>query len=1153
MPRLQDLKEFKRDLDALAHEDEILARWGEEREDPPLPEGGAEEAAKAPAKRRAPSAGAAARPTPKKAARAEAAAPDEGLPPDFATLLGELPLDSPSSADGLVDVDSAERPADSEDATDAEALDELDLESLLAPGLADDTPPSADVPLDPSLDTLATDEEPAIDEDFSSLPGMSAPGAEVPEAPEAAFPGAGLVDEIPRAAPFSMADTGFDDTGTADTEGLPGIDDLGDLAADGPSPEEQAPIEMTSPEAPESFSLGDEAFNDSFLSEEPGAVGGATDDASAREGLAEGATESLADGAADGLGDIADGFGDLSDSATGGLADSSASAPEVAAEAGATGSLDDFTMPDFGEPDSGSPEPMADSSPQTGGESPVDDFSIPDFGGPEPAAAAEPTEQKAGSSLDDFSLPDSGGLGEASTATKDAFEGFSLDDATFGSSSLGGDGFGPSGPDLDSQLAALGDEVSPAATFNLDKDWGAGFEVPGGADESAAKSAAGGRKPAEKERPQSQPSEKVRPVSLTEDQVDKLQDRLLAFPLNLRLAVEDSISNEKGTEAQRSKLVWMLVEHASFEDVAALVSRVQKRRITVPDGYEKSTGADFQAEQGSFRYTFRHTILPILKTALLVLAAAGVLLFLGYKFIYRPLAADALYRSGYARIGQDRYLEAEDSFRRAGKLHEYVVWYYRYAEAYAAKRQYAMAEAKYSGLLAAHPKEFKGALAWAKLEKDLLKYKEAVDILDKYILEVDYHNKDALLLLGDVYLEWGDEVPAHYEDARISYATLIQNFGMTDLYLERMLLYFMRVDKVKEVIPLKNHFMSAQKVFLDAPTLAELGGYLLDKGMLEDVHPILELAVKKDKTVPEAHYELARYFHKADSPGEEMKALDNSIALFGKLPLLGSRQEAMYVDSFLRRADLALASREYIAAEADYSAAASEYARGVDLGRITRAPRFAAAYAGLGEVAYWQRDDLAAALTWFERAAADGYDRPGIRYERGAILYRQQRTKDALEQFFEAGKGGSESPYLLYAFGNALYAREDFHAAEGYYRRTVAAMQAELEQLSLPAPGEKASHAEIVELLMEAQNNLGASTYRVGTRIGDARLRAEANADFAESTRLYDSLVRDQATLVRAGASNLGLANMNFLLNPKKGGEPALYTGVERGMDFPRK
>lgn len=1084
MPRLTDIERFKKDLAGLSRESEVLERWGEVREDPPLPEGSDVPPAKpAPTKV-----------LPKPKPRPAPVADDEGLPPDFATLLADLPLDA--------DAALAEAGGPPPEATDTDISD-LDLDALLGP------PPTPDSESD--LEDLGAESSEGL-VDFTdrseALPGLGDEAAEIGASAglEAGYTGPGLLDQVPEEleeVEDLEAEAPVED---ASAEPLQGLADF-DLPAQA---EAEVPSDFSMPE------LGD--FDAADL--------GAADL-----------------GAAD--------FGALES----GIVDEGAAAEPL------DQTPDEFSLPDLEESDLHEAEAEA----------------LPEEAVPAEAADAPAAAAAAGSSLDSFSIDDFAIPDESPSSPSqggDAFDGFSLDaspqggfDAAFGSDAdFGGGGLGP--VDLDSQLAALGEEVSPAGTFNLDKDWGAGFEVPGEAEEKAAPKAQA------RPRPVSAPTEAVREVSLTEAQVDKLQDRLLSYPLNLRLAVEDCLANERGTPAQGSRLVWALVERKPFDDVANLVSKILKRRISIPSGYEKSTGADFQAEQGSFRYLLAHTIMPILRIALLVLVAAGILGFLGWKFIYTPLAADARYRSGYARIAEDRYAEAEKSFEAAGRLKEMIPWYYRYAEAYAAKRQNRLAEKKYADLLHRHPGELKGALAWASLERDQLKYAEGVKVLDDWVLvgpskdpetgkvfpvELDYLNKDALLLEGDIYLDWADEDPRHFEDARRTYASLIQNYGMEDRWLERMLLYFIRTDKLKEVLPLKTHFLAVDELFPSASTLAELGGYLFDKDLLEDVNRILVAAQAKDRLLPEAHYHLARYFLKSNSPAEEQKALGNAIMTFGRLQTLSPRREAMYIDSYIRRANAEFGTRQYIAAETDYAAAAAEYQKALDLGRIKTAPRFAAAYAGLGQVAYWQRDDLSSALSWFEKAAAEGFDSPELRYERGYIHYRQGRVPEAVEQLYVSGSGGHESPYLLYAFGNALYARKDWSAAEAYFRRTVAAMETELEQINLPVPSEKASHAEIHELLMNARNDLGAALLKTATRSGDAGKRAQAVQAFTESTRLFDSLSRDMVAMRRpvldkeGKPRNLGLENLNMLLAVRRGQEPALYTDLERGPSFPRR
>jgi tetratricopeptide (TPR) repeat protein len=709
--------------------------------------------------------------------------------------------------------------------------------------------------------------------------------------------------------------------------------------------------------------------------------------------------------------------------------------------------------------------------------------------------------------------------------------------------------------DLDTEIASLSEEAPAAATFNLDSGWGGFGDF--GASGTGVESPTRGAKPARKVAPQ----ESARIVSLSEAQVDILQDSLLSFPLNLRVAVEDILANAKGTDIQQSRLVWMLVEGATASDAALLCGRILKRTIEIPKGYRKRTGAAFEAKKGSLGYILVHTVLPILRIGALALAAAAALAYLGWRFVYTPLAANSLYRSGYALIAEDRFPEAELAFADATEMREFIRWYYLYAEAYAAKRQYILAENKYSSLLERYPGEKRGALAWARLEREQLKYESAIGVLRKRILETDYFNQDALLLSGDVYLDWAEEDKRMYEEARRCFAGLIERYGAKDAYLERMLLYFMRTDDRQEALALKRRFLadsdgsssSRASIPLSAPTLAELGGYILDIGEIEDAYRVLVAAAAKDPAVPETYFHLARYFRRSGSPAEERGALDRAAAAFEALPGLSGKKAGMYIEGVVRRGRLLLAGREWLGAEQDFSTAASAYEDALELRRVKRSSRFSEAYAGLAEVAFWQRDDLEGALELYARAASDGYETSLTLYRQGYILYRLGRAKDALERFYGAAKDGSESPYLEYAFGAALYARGDWFSAEAFFRRVKERMLKELSELDLPSPQERASEAEIVELLMKAENNLGAALYRVAARVGDSRIRARAMAAFAESSRYFDSLTRDPATLTRPDTRNLGFLNMDFVLHPLRDFDISIYPEIERDPAFPKK
>jgi tetratricopeptide (TPR) repeat protein len=1097
MPRLQDIELFKRDLAGLSHEAEVLERWGEKPEAIAPPEGAA-------------------------------AAPDVSAPESAA---GQAPGQAPSRRQapkpGPKPAPKAAEPAEEGAPPDfAALLDGLPL------GPEGEAAPAEGASMDDELAALLGSLETGAGEAAAPAESLSEPAAPT-GAEESAMPDFGDFSFDEGAAPVAEAAAGPEPAAPeAVEEGA--MPDFG-----GFSFEEAAPAAAEDELTPEPAAPGTAAEGFDFTMPE---LGEAAEPSASAEAALEAETFAVGEegGAPE---EAAPLVAELQEAETGGAAGS--------------GPAEDFSIPDF---DLAEEKPAGEAAAEPAEAAFEAGFAIPDLEG---------APEKEAESLDlvPEGAPPAGAPRESAGAElgADAFESFTFEEPGAASEPSLAD-FGTGGParDLDTEIASLSEEAPIADTFKIDQDWG-GF---GG---EPAKEAPPRLTPSPQQRAGRQAEEKYKPVSLSEAQVDRLQDTLLSYPLNLRVAIEDIVANAKGSDAQQARLVWSLVEGAAAESAAAMAGRILKRHIPIPKGHEKRTGAALEAEKGSLAYAFVHTFLPVVKIGLLVLAATLAVGYLGWRYIYVPLAADHLYRTGYQRIAEDRYPEAETNFAKATAMREFIAWYYRYAEAYAAKRQYILAEKKYAALVAAHPKEKKGILAWAKLEKDQLKYEEAVDVLKGAprskkadaargmtgLLSWDYFNKDGLLLLGDVYLDWGEEAPAKYEEARRTYATLLEHYGEEEVYLERMLLYFIRVDKLKEVLPLKAHFLSdPRKSALSAQVLAELGGYLLDKGRLEDLRDILLSAAKKGPEVPEAHYNLARYFRRAGDPTEERKALDNAVRTFAALPARRAKQTAMYIDSLIWRGRFLAAAKEMVSAETDYAQAAAEYEKALELRRVRKSGRFAEAYAGIADVAYEWSGDLAKALAYYDKAEADGFATADTCFRRGNILYGQERYADSLEKFYAAQERGGASPYLDYAFGSALNARKDFFAAEAYYRRASAAMAKQLENAGSPAPQERPSEIEILGLYLKSENNLGVALYRSAARSGDARRRNEAMAALTHSVRLYDLLSQEPEAIKSLEDVNLALKNMNALIDPKKSGrgdELLTYSKIEKDMAFPRK
>ncbi|OHD19069.1 MAG: hypothetical protein A2Y38_16830 [Spirochaetes bacterium GWB1_59_5] len=850
------------------------------------------------------------------------------------------------------------------------------------------------------------------------------------------------------------------------------------------------------------------------------------------------------------------------------------------------------------------PEPEASF-----GTDPSDTFGLDDLGSfaeePKSADAAVP---------DEFSIPGFDDMASTPPLAKAIEESPEEPSFDLGSESMDGDAFdqfdlgGPSQhtmlpelssddfakglgqDDIEAQIASLDGEASTADNFSLDAGWGGDFTIPGfemGGETTApaAPKPSKGARPAQEGqltgafgvvpvRPQVE--KKVKPVEFTDEQADALQDTLLSYPLNLRLAVEDIVANNKGSEAQQSELLWMLVEGASAKDAAKLAGRVLKRYIEVPASFAKRTGAAFEADKGSFRYIFVHSILPVLQILILVAAGAGAIFYLGYSFAYKPLKANSLYAEGLRQLELTKYGESMEFFDRADIIWSMKRWHYRYAENFAKSGQYPRAESMYDRLLASWPRETQAALDYAGMEREQLAFPKAESVLQNYILGSDYFNKKALLMSAENFLAWADfeeqqyrgpdlaAVDKLYENARLQLATLMERHGRSDAYLELMLLYFLRTerfskkDNIKEILPLATYFMGNAKSGWSASTLAELGEYLLDRDETGYVNTILLAGVDKDGELPEVHVALARWNRRSGFPADELLAMEYAARFYAESDArtgLSSKRNKRYIESLIRLGELRREDGRSLDAEDAFNTAIDRYERALDGRQFKRDAAYGKAYALLADIYYAERMDFKGALSLYSEAEKNGFITPETDYRRGYIHYMQpvDDGSSSLDLFYRAALDTDPSPYLQWATANALFARDDFFAAQGYYSMLANRLQFELDTIALPSPQTKPSHNEIVELLMMARNNLGVTLFRVSERMGDAKRRAEAMVQFTESARLFDSLARDQRTMLRSESRNLGFLNLDFVLHPLRGIDLGSYRIIPTELAYPRQ
>jgi tetratricopeptide (TPR) repeat protein len=659
-------------------------------------------------------------------------------------------------------------------------------------------------------------------------------------------------------------------------------------------------------------------------------------------------------------------------------------------------------------------------------------------------------------------------------------------------------------------------------------------------------------------------------ISLNDRDLEDLQNTLNSYPLNLRIACEEIISEMVVSEVQLAALVRLLVRGAPPKETAVLAGKILERDIPIPRGFQKKTGEELEAEQASFAYIFVHSFLPVLRLCLFVILAAASLFYLIFRFVYTPLRADSFYRMGYERIEAGEYERANERFSQAFGIHRVKKWFYRYAEAFRDQRQYRYAERKYDDLLSFYPRDKKGVLDYAALETHYLRnHQKADELLRKNILDYQPNDPEALLALGDNALLWGETENSKYEDARFAYARYLERYGWKDPVVERMLLYFIRTDNLGEVLPLQVWFMGDPNRKITAETLAELGGYLLDKRteetqgvpneyveQIQGVRDVLLRAVQTGPDLPEAHYHLSRYYRNLGNTRDEQLTLEVALRAFEAAGEGSIRRLNYHIEAYRRHADILINLREFKPAEADLIRAIGLYEDALARNLLKPAPKFGRLFAAMGDLEYFTKQgDMETTLAYYRRSEDSGWAPPEMLYRMGSAYYHLRDWAPALERFFAASAQLPLNRRLLLALGNVCYMRNDYFAAQGYYNRLLDLLEAERIRLPVLLPNDRPEYVELADRLMRARNNMGVVLETLTGITGDNRYRADALGYYSESARAWDTLSRNPETMIRPFAGELstpgkGRPNLNArnLLYPQRGYEARIFPEIDKDV-----
>src|SRR5208283_740990 len=359
------------------------------------------------------------------------------------------------------------------------------------------------------------------------------------------------------------------------------------------------------------------------------------------------------------------------------------------------------------------------------------------------------------------------------------------------------------------------------------------------------------------------------------------------------------------------------------------------------------------------------------------------------------------------------------------------------------------------------------------------------------------------------------------DEARLTYATLIEKYGVRDDLLFRMLRYFIRRDMGEEVERLRVYYASRPEVKVDPEAFAELGGYLVDHRRLEFAQDVLFRADKVKPGLAEVHYNLAKYYRIVKSTADEKLALDAVIRNLKNTDPLTVKRLSIEIDTYTRRGELYYRGGELIAAEKDLQTAISLVEQNQKMKLIGKERLFGRPYAALGDLYYYVQGDLANASTQYQNAIANEFTDPGLSYKIGFIQYAGRDYKSALASFAstedqsayasgndemtsgapgetasaagsaQAGAASLAAPAapappaaqvplnILFALGNCFFQRGDYFAAQGYFLGLLDRLELKKAAIGNLLPLEVPEHRALMDNLVKVNNNLGVTMIRL--------------------------------------------------------------------------
>lgn len=650
-------------------------------------------------------------------------------------------------------------------------------------------------------------------------------------------------------------------------------------------------------------------------------------------------------------------------------------------------------------------------------------------------------------------------------------------------------------------------------------------------------------------------------TSLTEEEYKIFKKNLKEYPLNLRIEIEKLIVGNEFKDDVVFVVIEKIINGSSARQISAYLSKYLDISVEVPRDFERRTAQQYDAYKKSLEYQLKNRVLPIFIASVLAVCMAVGMFFLVERFVYRPVMADMLYKEGYELLESNLFPQSEATFNRAVTFKPKKKWFFKYARGYCEKKQYDRSRRMYENSLLRFNHDKLLGMEYAQMELyELFNYERAEEIVKREILDYHINDPDALLLLGDIYLEWATEKdPEKFKLAFAQYTDLISLFGNSDEYTKRLMRYYIRTDNLREVLPIKAYFYGLKKNVLGSSDLTELSGYLLDKlygylspsdeylrTQIENVRQLLEMAIEADPSVPEPHYNLARYFIYTGNEENAQILLNSAISQFDNSKTQKPKRIQKNIDCYRLLGEIYTNQQQYLLAEETYGKGIVLFETEQKNSFLKATPEIGKLYADLGDLDYFISGNMDNALISFNKAISNEYDNASVNYKIGFIQYANENYEQALTSFIKVAQEKSEDKHLLFSLGNVLALRNDDYSAQGYYERLIDKLDLEKARAGVLLPQIQSSDGELVDLYMKTSNNLGVILNRLAKRTGNSSLNAQAMVNLSSSLRAWDALTRNQTTMVRLDGSNLAAQNLKYISHPYSDFEPSIYVSIPR-------